>query len=225
MTVSTDRLNRIISILEKTYGVPKQNSHDDPVDCLIRTILSQNTNDLNRDRAFNSMMERFKNWEGVLKADPHRIASAIKIGGLSNTKSKRIKQILRSIKQEQGAIELDFLRELEPDQVEQKLLSYPGVGLKTVRCVQLFALSQPVFPVDTHIFRVTKRLGLILEKSSPEQAHATLGKMVPRRKMYSFHINLIRHGRALCRARNPKCPECPLLKTCPWGKKQVTIKT
>lgn len=220
MNIDTGRLGKIIALLEQTYQTAPQRRHQDPVDCLIRTVLSQNTNDVNRDRAFDSMIDRFKTWDGVLKADTRSIASSIKVGGLSNTKSKRIKEILKSIKAERGKIELDFLRRIDPGQAEQKLLAYPGVGLKTARCVQIFALGQAAFPVDTHIFRITKRLGLIAEKASPEQAHQQLGQAVAPDKMYTFHINLIKHGRALCRARNPLCPQCPLLSHCPYGKKQ-----
>ena len=219
MKLEPRRLGKIISILEQTYKTPPQSQPEDPVDSLIRTILSQNTNDVNRDRAFDSMLDRFKTWEGVLKANARSIASSIKVGGLSNTKSKRIKQILKSIKAERGKIELEFLRQMDPEKTEQKLLSYPGVGLKTARCVQIFSLGQAAFPVDTHIFRITKRLGLIPEKASPEQAHQQLGRAVPPDKMYTFHINLIKHGRALCRARKPLCPQCPLLNHCPYGKK------
>ena len=221
MKIEPRRLGKIISILEQTYKTPPQQKPEDPVDSLIRTILSQNTNDVNRDRAFDSMIDRFKTWEGVLKADVRSIASSIKVGGLSNTKSKRIKQILKSIKAERGKIELEFLRQMDPEKTEQKLLAYPGVGLKTARCVQIFSLGQAAFPVDTHIFRITKRLGLIPEKSTPEQAHQQLGRAVIQDKMYTFHINLIKHGRALCRARKPLCPQCPLLNHCPYGKKQT----
>jgi endonuclease III len=221
MKLDTGRLGKIIAVLEKTYKTPPQSDHEDPVDCLIRTVLSQNTNDVNRDRAFDSMIDRFKTWEGVLKADVRSIAASIKAGGLSNTKSKRIKEILKSIKSERGKIELDFLRGIDTDQTEQKLLTYPGVGLKTARCVQIFSLGQATFPVDTHIFRITKRLGLIAGKTTPEQAHQQLGRAVSQDKMYTFHINLIKHGRKLCRARNPLCPQCPLLSHCPYGKKQI----
>ena len=181
----------------------------------MRTILSQNTNDTNRDRAFNNLRKKFGSWEEVSRADSRRIASAIRVGGLANIKSKRIVQILSSIATERGRIDLNFLKKLPPEEVERKLLSYPGVGLKTVRCVQLFALGQQAFPVDTHVYRVTKRLGLIPERISREEAHNLLGRVVTGNKMYSFHINLIRHGRSICTSRNPKCEKCPLKRLCP----------
>ena len=208
------RLKRIISILEATYGAAEPDNADDPVDCLVRTILSQNTNDTNRDRAFDSLKERFGSWEKVSRADPRRIASAIRMGGLANIKSKRIKHILCSIEAERGRIELDFLKELSPEEVERKLLSYPGVGLKTVRCIQLFALRQQAFPVDTHVHRLAIRMGLISERTSRDQAHKLLARKVPGHKMYSFHINLIRHGRRICTSKGPKCEQCPLNRLC-----------
>jgi len=209
------RLKKSISILEKTYGVPRLKALDDPVDCLIRTILSQNTNDVNRDRAFAGLMERFGDWKNVRRARPAQITSAIRVGGLARIKSKRIKHILTAIEAEHGRIDLEFLRELSPEEAEQKLISYLGVGMKTARCVQLFALGQKAFPVDTHVHRVTKRLGLIPQKTSRDQAHNLLGATVPRNKMYSFHINLIRHGREVCAARQPKCDKCTLRRDCP----------
>ena len=137
------------------------------------------------------------------------------MGGLANTKSKRIKNILVSIKAQQGEISLDFMKKLHPDEVARKLLAYPGVGMKTARCVQLFSLGQAAFPVDTHVHRVTMRLGLIPQKATRNQAHENLGNIVPEKNMYSFHINLVNHGKKICRARNPMCSECPLSKLCP----------
>ena len=209
------RLARIIELLEQEYGVPRRSRRRDALESLIVTILSQNTNDINRDKAYQSLRERFPSWQEILDAPEHEIAQAIRVGGLANIKSKRIKEILASIKREHGDFDLSFLRDLPPEEAEERLLSYRGVGLKTAKIVLLFALGRNVFPVDTHIHRLSKRLGFVPENATREKTHEIMGKLVPPEKMHSFHLNLISHGRKICTARNPRCPVCVLNPLCP----------
>jgi endonuclease-3 len=204
-----------IRALEKAYGLREQSRLDDPLECLIRTVLSQNTNDVNRDRAYHTMRAHFLTWDAVMDAPTRRLAAAIRVGGIANVKSARIQRILRQIKESHGWLDLRFLRERSPDEAEAILGGFDGVGPKTVKCVQIFALGQPVFPVDTHIFRLSKRMGFVDPKATREQAHDVMGRLVPPAKMYSFHLNLIEHGRRVCKAQRAMCPTCILKKACP----------
>ncbi len=210
-----ERLERIIELLEREYGVPRRPRRDDPLESLIVTILSQNTNDINRDKAYERLRERFRSWQEIHDAPEEEIADAIRVGGLANIKSRRIKEILHSIKAEHGEFDLSFLRDIPTEEAEKALLSYKGVGLKTAKVVLLFSLGKEVFPVDTHIHRVSKRLGLVPEKATREQTHEIMGDLVPPKKMYPFHLNLISHGRKVCTARAPRCPDCVLASLCP----------
>lgn len=203
----------VIRTLEEEFGIPELLPAKPPLDELIFTILSQNTNDVNRDRAYASLKNSFPTWEEVLEADEAEIAEAIAVGGLSRIKSARIKEILGWVKRELGRLSLDFLRDLPVEEATRLLSSLKGVGPKTVHCVLLFSCGQPAFPVDTHILRIAKRLKLIPPNASSEQAHRILGELVPPEKRYSFHINLIRHGRKTCKAQKPLCLSCPLYRT------------
>ncbi len=215
-----------IRSLEEAYGARVRSGLDDPLECLIRTVLSQNTNDVNRDRAYETMRERFPTWEAVMEAPPERLAGAIRVGGIANVKSKRIQRILRQINERHGELDLRFLRDCSPAEAEAILSGFDGVGPKTVKCVQVFALGQPVFPVDTHIFRLSKRMGFVDAKATRERAHEVMGRLVPPEEMYSFHLNLIEHGRRVCKAQQALCPVCVLKKRCPKigildGRKEV----
>jgi len=209
------RIRRIIEFLEQEYGIPRRSRRRDPLESLIVTILSQNTNDINRDKAYQGLRKRFPSWQEIHDASEEEIAEAIRTGGLANIKSKRIQEILASIKEEHGDFDLSFLRNLPPEEAEEALLSYKGVGLKTAKIVLLFTLGKHVFPVDTHIHRLSKRLGFVPEKATREHTHQIMGQLVPPRKMYPFHLNLIAHGRRICTARNPHCPDCILTRLCP----------
>jgi endonuclease-3 len=211
----TGGLPEIIDLLEQEYGIPERSHHTQPLESLVVTILSQNTNDVNRDRAYRSLRQRFPSWQALHDAPSREIAQAIRVGGLSNIKSKRIKQILHAIKKERGSFDLSFLRKLPPEEAEAKLLSYKGVGPKTAKCVILFSLGKEVFPVDTHIHRLSRRLGLVPENSTRDQTHERMAALVPPDKMHSFHLNLIAHGRKTCKARDPRCLDCFLGHLCP----------
>ena len=215
ITTIKNKVGQIVRLLETEYGVPEWQLSDDPVSVLIETILSQNTSDTNSRDAFRSLMDSFDNWEEVAGADVDAIAHSIRCGGLGRIKAQRIKQALEEIMRQRGQLELDFLSQASLAEAEDWLQKLPGVGLKTARCVLLFSLGRPALPVDTHILRVSKRLGLISPKASLEEAHRALGELVPPEDVYKFHILVIEHGRRTCQARNPKCQDCVLRKVCP----------
>ncbi len=209
-TRARDVHNRLL----ETYGRPPRDSYDRPLDLLISTILSQNTNDGNRDRAFQSLRERLPTWELVRDARPSEVVEAIRSAGLANSKGPRIQQVLREISDEQGDLDLRFLEGLEPEEARRWLLRFVGVGPKTAAIVMLFALNMPAFPVDTHVYRVSGRLGLRQSKLSVAKAHEVLGALFPVESYYDAHMNLIRHGRTVCHARRPNCERCVLSDLC-----------
>ncbi|HEX2293905.1 MAG TPA: endonuclease III [Actinomycetota bacterium] len=181
------------------------------------TVLSQHTSDVNTARAFAGLKARFPEWDSVVRASPKRVADAIRSGGLADQKAPRIQAILREIARREGRLSLDRLRDVDDDEVEDYLCSLPGVGPKTAACVLVFSLGRAAFPIDTHVHRVTKRLGWIPENASAEGAHAVLKHVVPADVRYELHVQLIAHGRTICKARMPLCTECPLLDLCPAG--------
>lgn len=197
-----------------TYGSTRWRRRLPPLDELISTILSQNTNDTNRDRAFQSLKDRFPSWESTREAQPEQIVDAIRSAGLANQKGPRIQSILRSISKERGELDLDFLRQLPPQEVRNWLLQHKGVGPKTTAIVMLFSLDMPAFPVDTHIYRVSGRLGLRDEKVDAERAHEVLADLFPPEAYSDVHLNLIRHGREVCHSRQPECERCTLQDLC-----------
>ncbi len=206
---------KCIAILEKEYGVP-QPDEIDPVDQLVMTILSQNTSDTNSLRAFALLKSAFCDYEKVLVASDEAVADVIRAGGLAKIKARRIKETLSRIKQDAGAFSLSFLADMEKDEAMAYLLSLPGVGPKTASVVLLFAFSMPFLPVDTHVYRVSRRLGLLCEDVGPNKAQIILEMIVPVEKYISLHLNLITHGRLVCRARNPKHEECVLKSFCDY---------
>jgi endonuclease-3 len=218
------RINEIIRLLSKEYGSITWRSRTDPLSELIMTILSQNTSDHNSRRAFDSLLKRFGSWEAVAGGSVEDIAEAIKLGGLAQVKSPRIKKILEQIQAQRGSLDLRFLKRMPVSEAKEWLQSLPGVGPKTAACVLLFSLKKPVLPVDTHIHRVAKRLGLIDSRVSAEKAHDILGGMVPARDVYRFHILMIEHGRRVCKSQRPRCRECVLLKGCPTGQSLLEAK-
>jgi endonuclease-3 len=196
------------------YGQPVWRSPMLPVDELVSTILSQNTNDINRDRAYQSLRRHFPTWEAVRDADTDSVIAAIRSAGLANQKGPRIQQVLREISRERGSLELDFLRELPLEEARAWLKKFKGVGPKTAAIVLQFSLGRPAFPVDTHIYRVTGRIGLRPEKMTVEDAHLHLEKLFPPETYYAAHLNIIRLGREICLARKPACERCPLREIC-----------
>ena len=210
-----DRVRQILDLLEGEYGVPEWKPDHAPISVLVQTILSQNTSDANSGSAFRSLKAYFPTWKDVADADVDTIALRIRHGGLGKIKAQRIKQALNDIVRQRGELELDFLSRLTLYDAQDWLLHLAGVGLKTARCVLLFALGIPALPVDTHILRVSKRLGLIGHKASPDEAHYALGELVPPEDVYRFHVLVIEHGRRICQARRPDCRACVLQKICP----------
>ena len=205
----------IIEQLAARYGVFEQKPRYNALDELIFTVLTQHTSDLNAERAFDRLRETIPTWEEVMVADQQLIADAIFHGGMSNQKSKRIKDILASILQRHGELEIDFLRDYELEDARKWLVDLPGVGPKTAAVVMAFALGMPAFPVDTHIHRVSKRLGLIEEKTTADAAHEIMENKVRPELRFQLHMQLITHGRQVCKARRPLCGDCPLSADCP----------
>jgi len=200
--------------LVEQYGQRPWRPRLDPVAELVSTILSQNTNDRLRDRAFQRLRERFPTWEAVRDAPVEAIVEAIRVAGLGQQKARRIKEALQRISRERGTLELDFLRQMPVEEARRWLTSFNGIGPKTAAIILLFALGMPAFPVDTHVHRVSRRLGLIPPGTSREKAHRLLEEMMPPETYYTFHLNLIRHGREVCQARRPRCERCFLKDLC-----------
>jgi endonuclease-3 len=207
--------------LLEVYGEPIWRNPLPPVDELVSTILSQNTNDLNRDRAFESLRRRFPTWESVRDAPRSSVIAAIRPAGLANQKGPRLQHVLREITALRGRLELDFLREFPPDEARRWLLQFKGVGPKTASIVMLFSLDMPAFPVDTHIHRVSGRLGLRPPEATAEQAHGSLAELFPPQAYKAAHLNLIRLGREICQARRPACERCPVTRWCDYYKTGV----
>ena len=200
------------------YGQPTWRNPLPALDELVSTILSQNTNDINRDRAFESLRRHFPTWEAVRDAEPGSVIAAIRTAGLANQKGPRIQQVLQEISSERGSLDLSFLQSLPLEEARAWLMKFKGVGPKTAAIVLLFSLGRPAFPVDTHIYRVTGRVGLRPEKMNVEDAHTHLEKLFPPEAYYAAHLNIIRLGREICAARKPACLRCPLRGPCNYAK-------
>jgi endonuclease-3 len=213
------RLWRITDRLAKEYGRPRLRPHHAPVDELVLTVLSQNTNDRNRDVAYFRLRERFPSWEAVRAAPVEEVEDAIRPGGLAPTKSVRIKQILDAI----GDDDLAWLVDAPLDEARDYLCDLPGVGRKTAACVLLFSFGRPDVPVDTHVYRVGGRLGLWEHNTPLDKAHDELARLCgdDGEFAYEAHVLLIRHGRRTCVARAPRCPGCPLRRMCPEGRRRL----
>jgi endonuclease-3 len=204
-------------ILAKSHG-HKKRAITKPTDELILTILSQNTNDINRDRAYESLKMKFPTWADISHARPSEIAKTIHVGGLSSIKSKRIKNILKHINDRSPDYSLSFLNDMSDAEVREYLTSFSGVGPKTAACVLIFSLGRKAMPVDTHVFRVGTRLGLIPRGYNAEKAHLWFDELNLPLDILQFHLNMIEHGRALCRPQNPKCEICTLKQYCLYYK-------
>lgn len=213
-------LTRVYDLLVETYGEPKNEPDYDPVGGLIGTILSQHTSDVNSERAYRQLVATFPTWEEVRDAPTELVAEAIRSGGLANIKARRIQDVLQELTKLQGNASgslgrsLDMLAKMPPEDAWRFLRKLPGVGPKTAACVLMFNMNEPVMPVDTHVHRVSIRLGLIGPKVSADQAHEIYAKVVPAEWVYPLHVNLIRHGRQICHAQRPECTRCPLYSEC-----------
>ena len=204
----------IAAALTDVYGELDWSRNQDGMDELISCILSQSTNDTNRDRAFARLKERFPNWEAVRFADLDDLTDAVRPAGLANQKAPRIQNALEVIFDKTGEYSIDFLNDLSMDEAKAWLISLKGIGPKTAAIVLCFAYGRPAFPVDTHIFRVSKRIGFLPEKLSADDAHPVMEAIAPPEDYYQFHIQLIQHGRDTCHARKPACERCTISDKC-----------
>ena len=211
-----EKYRLVYEILAAAYGEPDWRPHLPPVDELVSTILSQNTSDGNRDKGFYGLKERYPDWESVMNAPVDDIRDTIRPAGLANQKAPRIQNALRVVEEESGSLVLDFLEEMTVEEAIEWLVAIKGVGRKTASIILLFAYGRPAFPVDTHVHRVTGRLGLIGPKVTADKAHEILENMGDPKTYYAFHLNLIRHGRQVCSARKPQCLQCPLIDHCDY---------
>jgi endonuclease-3 len=219
-----EKAQQTYEILKEVYGIPEWREPLPPVDELISTILSQNTNDINRDVAFNRLKEKFPNWESVRDAAEIEVIEAIRPAGLANQKGPRMQAILRQITEERGTLDLDFLKGKNREEAHQWLSRFNGVGPKTAAIVLQFSLDIPAFPVDTHIYRVTGRIGLRPEKMNVEKTHAWMERLFLPDQFGPGHLNIIRLGREICHPRNPECERCPLNAVCDYYRNLKTLQ-
>jgi endonuclease III len=203
-------------ILISTFGIPEWRDPLPAIDELVSTILSQNTNDVNRDRAFTNLRAEFPTWESVMQAKPDEIIAAVRVAGLANQKGPRIQSVLKQIHAERGVLSLDFLRAMEKEKASNWLMRHKGVGPKTAAIVLQFSLDIPAFPVDTHVYRVTGRIGIRPSQLNVERTHAWMEQLFNPHQYGPGHLNIIRLGREICHARNPECVICPLKHLCDY---------
>jgi endonuclease-3 len=210
-----EKTQQVAEVLEEAMGIPVEEHPLPPLDNLILTMLSQNTNDRNRDIAYERLRKRFPSWEQVMQADTDAVIDAIRPAGLSNQKGKRIQELLRWVQAQYGALNLDVLCTLDPQEAMDTFCQRKGIGVKTMAVVLTFSCGKDVFPVDTHVHRLCKRIGLVPpDTSSAEKTFYLMRHRVPKGKAFSFHLNLINHGRTICKARKPLCEHCPLTAYC-----------
>ena len=210
-----ERIRWLYERLVETYGIPPWNPDGDALGQLIATILSQHTSDVNSARAYERLTQTFTEWTAVRDAPLDAVADAIRVGGLAQVKAERIQRVLRALGERQGGVlDLRYLDALPHAEALDSLTALPGVGPKTAACVLLFSLGRPAFPVDTHVWRVTRRLGLIGPKVTANAAHRALEQQIPPEWRHAMHIDLIQHGRRVCHAQRPDCERCPLQARC-----------
>ena len=213
---------KILDIFEDTWGsekdFPSGLTYEEPLDDLILTFLSQNTNDVNRDRAYKKLRQEYPTWDVVANAQVSDIADSIRVAGLGNTKASYIVQILGIIKKKFGQYSIKELKDWNSKEVRKFLVSLPGVGVKTAGIVMVFDLGMPAFPVDTHVARISRRLGWAEEKMSPTKIQEYLESTLPKERFAGSHLNFLKHGRNICNARKPKCGECQVKALCKFGK-------
>ncbi len=218
------KIEKINSLLVEYFGIPpKANQLPDPLDTIIGTILSQNTNDKNSYQAYRNLKDNFGNWNELAELTPTKIEKYIKVAGLGKQKSKAIYELLQSLKKKEKSVSLDHIKIKNNAEILEELTSYNGVGVKTASCVLLFSLGRNVCPVDTHVHRTLNRIGLV-ETNTPEKTFYKILNNIPEKTAHSFHTNLIRLGREICKPTNPNCSICPLLKLCKFDHKSLTTK-
>jgi len=219
-----NKIKKINKLLIQFFGIPKRNKKNpDPVDMLIGTILSQNTNDKNSYRAYQNLKQKYKNWDEVAKLTPSKIERIIRVAGLGNQKSAAINNVLKGLKKKNGKIKLNFLNKKDDKSVIDELIKFDGVGVKTASCVLLFSMNRDVCPVDTHVHRTLNRIGLV-NTNTPDKTFNEIFGQIPAGAAHSFHTNLIRLGREICKSSKPKCTICPLLKYCQYDSKNFDGK-
>lgn len=211
-------ISSLLPLLKRAYGERPWQCWGRGVPVLVETILSQNTSAANSTAGYRQLWRAFRSWKKVADAPVEQVERAIRVSGLSRIKAPRIQSILRQLREAHGRIDLEFLKDREPQEAYAYLTQFTGVGPKTANCVLLFSFNMPVFPVDTHIHRIAIRLGVIPADSSADDAHRLLLPMIPPEDRYAMHVLLIEHGRRTCRAQNPRCGECCLRGSCPAAK-------
>ena len=219
MSEARKKVRKVVAALERRFGVPRGRRRGDLIGSFVLTQLSQHTSDLNAERAFAALKEKFPEWRDVADATPQAVSDAIRSAGLANQKGRRIRSFVRWVKATFGDYDLSPIRKMASEEITELFTSVEGIGLKTVSVVLLFSLGRDVFPVDTHVRRICRRLGLVAESSTAEQTHRQMAPLVPKGKSLSLHVNLLRLGRTICRARAPQCPECPLRRLCDYAAK------
>ena len=221
------KISTVNKKLIERFGLPERSKkNQDPVDMLIATILSQNTNDKNSYRAFRNLKDKFENWEEIAEQPRIKIEKQIKTAGLGKQKSGAIKNFLSSVKKEKGKVSLKYLKDLPDDEILTELTKYDGIGVKTASCVLLFSLKRNICPVDTHVHRTLNRIGIVNTKT-PDKTFLAIKDKIPEGIAHSFHTNLIRLGREICKPAKPNCFVCPVLKVCNYNNKNLSssIKT
>jgi len=211
------KVRRVVAALEKRFGEPKVQRRVDLIGSFVLTMLSQHTSDVNAERAFGVLKSRFPEWEDVADATPRQIAGAIRSAGLANQKSGRIRDFARWIKATFGGYDLSRMNAMSTDEITKLFTSVNGIGIKTVSVVLLFSLGRDVFPVDTHVHRICRRVGLVPDNATAEQTHHRMAPLIAKGKSMSLHVNFLRLGRTICHARGPTCPECPLRRLCEYA--------
>jgi endonuclease-3 len=215
------KIEEIISLLNEEFPGPAEKpGKSDPLDMLIATMLSQNTTDKTSYRAFRNLKERFRDWDDVMNAPIAKIRDAIRVCGLTNQKSASIKKMLKQMKVKYGKLSLDFIKRMKDTEIYDELLQYEGVGIKTISCVLAFGLGRDVFPVDTHVHRLSNRLGIAKSKT-PDKTFEQLKDLIPEGKKFLLHTMLIRYGRKVCRSQNPLCGRCRLFDICEFTEKET----
>ncbi|GAB4290819.1 MAG: endonuclease III [Ignavibacteriaceae bacterium] len=218
------KIRNINTLLKKHFGTPPRSERPpDPLDLLIATILSQNTNDKNSYRAFINLKEKIQSWNNLPAVSPKRLKNIIRIAGLADQKAEAILNLVKMVKKERRTVSLDHIRKLNDDEILNYLKSFKGIGTKTASCVLLFSLNRNVCPVDTHVHRVLNRIGIVSTKS-PDKTFDEIRNYLPSNSAHSFHTNLIRLGREICKPARPLCPVCPLKVVCNFKDKTKELK-